>query len=105
MTFNKDNKTIRILAALLFMLPLLTDVNAQKTEKDSIEQDTSMLYIFIDCQRGDFNYTRQRINYVNYVRDPEQADIHVFVTDEQIGDGGRMFEFSFIGRNQFSGTS
>ncbi|MFO8144057.1 MAG: hypothetical protein R6T78_05245, partial [Dehalococcoidales bacterium] len=35
--------------------------------------------------------------------DPEQADIHVFVTDEETAGGGREFQFSFIGRRVFSG--
>ncbi|HKK80651.1 MAG TPA: hypothetical protein VJ909_00295 [Prolixibacteraceae bacterium] len=100
--------TYRIL--LLFIILFIDSgvfatLNHQSTENDSIKQNNQLLYVYLDCDRCDFNYIRQEITYVNYVRDPNQADIHVFVTDEHTGDGGRMFEFSFIGRDQFSGTS
>jgi len=60
--------------------------------------------VYLDCRRCDFDYIRKELNFVNYVRDPNQADIHVFVTDQKTGDGGRMYEFSFFGRRGFSGT-
>jgi hypothetical protein len=60
--------------------------------------------VYLDCRRCDFDYIRKELNFVHYVRDPNQADIHVFVTDHSTGDGGRMFEFSFFGRRGFSGT-
>ncbi len=101
----KGNNTIKIFIALLFVIATYTDVDAQPIEKDSIKQDTSLLYVYLDCHRCDFNFIRQEITYVNYVRDPVQADIHVFVTDEHTGDGGRMYEFYFIGKGRFSGTS
>jgi hypothetical protein len=45
------------------------------------------------------------MTFVNYVRDPELADIHVFVTEEETAGGGTEFQFSFIGKNVFEGTS
>jgi hypothetical protein len=39
------------------------------------------------------------------VRDPELADIHVFVTDEPTPGGGWEYQFSFIGPSAFSGTA
>ncbi len=61
--------------------------------------------IYLDCRRCDYDFIRTELNFVNYVRDPELADIHIFVTDEQTGGGGYEFQFSFIGRRQFKGTS
>ena len=60
--------------------------------------------VYLDCRRCDYNFIRTEIGFVNYVRDPEQADIHVFVTDEGTAGGGREFQFTFIGRRVFSGT-
>jgi hypothetical protein len=45
------------------------------------------------------------LTFVNYVRDPELADIHIFVTEEETAGGGTEFQFSFIGKNIFEGTS
>ncbi len=60
--------------------------------------------VYLDCRRCDFDYIHKELNFVHYVRDPKQADIQVFVTDHSTGEGGRMFEFSFFGRRDFSGT-
>jgi hypothetical protein len=78
-------------------------LNTEYAQVQNIEKELPSVYL--DCRRCDFDYVRQELDFVNYVRDPEQADIHVFVTDQSTGDGGRMYEFSFIGRNNFSGTS
>ena len=61
-------------------------------------------YVFLDCKSCDFDYIREELDFVNYVRDPKQADIHVFVTSALTGDGGRMYEFTFLGRRSFQGT-
>ncbi|HDR50320.1 MAG TPA: hypothetical protein ENN90_01680, partial [Mariniphaga anaerophila] len=61
-------------------------------------------FVYIDCRRCDFDYIRTELTFVNYVRDPELADIHVFVTDERTAGGGREYQFSFIGRRAFAGT-
>ncbi|MFO7846910.1 MAG: hypothetical protein R6V27_10135 [Balneolaceae bacterium] len=58
--------------------------------------------VFIDCDRCDYNHIRREIPFVDYVREPAQADIHLFITDQQTGDGGRRFDFSFIGRREFN---
>jgi hypothetical protein len=38
----------------------------------------ALLNVFIDCQ-CDMNYIRQKLPYVNYVRDQAQADVKVFI--------------------------
>lgn len=60
--------------------------------------------VYVDCNRCDYNHIRREITIVRYVREPEQADIHVFVTDERTGSGGREYEFSFLGRRSFKGV-
>lgn len=58
--------------------------------------------VFLDCAFCDFNYIRNEITFVNYVRDPEQADIHVFITQTPTVRGGVEYTFSFIGLRSFS---
>jgi hypothetical protein len=60
--------------------------------------------VYVDCNRCDHNHIRREVTIVRYVRQPEQADIHVFVTDERTGSGGREYEFSFLGRRSFDGV-
>lgn len=62
-------------------------------------------YVYIDCGFCDFNHIRTEIDFVNYVRDPEQADIHVFATRTRTAGGGVQYDFSFIGLRSFSDIS
>jgi hypothetical protein len=59
--------------------------------------------VFLDCRGCDRDFFREEITYVNYVRDRKDADIHVLVTDQSTGSGGRKYTFAFIGLNQFAG--
>lgn len=59
--------------------------------------------VFLDCWRCDRDYFRNEITYVNYVRDRADADIHVLVTDQNTGSGGREYTFAFIGLKEYAG--
>ena len=74
-----------------------------RSRTGNIRQMTDPPDVYLDCRRCDFNYIRTELTFVNYVRDPELADIHVFVTDEGTAGGGREFQFTFIGRDRFRG--
>jgi hypothetical protein len=57
----------------------------------------------LDCRRCDDSHIRREITFVNYVREPDLAQVHVLVTDQATGSGGRMFTLSFLGRREFAG--
>lgn len=99
-------KSFAFLMSLLFILFAgNTELKAQNNT-DSLQTQTQpgVPMVYIDCNRCDFDFIRTELTFVNYVRDPDLADIHVFVTDEQTVGGGREYQFSFIGRNAFTGT-
>ncbi|MFO8145984.1 MAG: hypothetical protein ACQEWG_06990 [Bacteroidota bacterium] len=70
----------------------------------SVEQG-ELVSVFLDCSRCDNSFIRQEINYVNFARDPQLAQIHLFITDNSTGSGGRLFTLSFIGKKEFEGTN
>jgi hypothetical protein len=79
---------------------------AEDTIKRTVSSpQSSVLQVYLDCRRCDFDFIRTELNFVNYVRDPELANLHVFVTDVTTGGGGREYQFTFIGRGPFEGTS
>ena len=86
----------------------LPELHAQVREQDSVSQviiaPDLAPFVYVDCRRCDYNFIRTEITFVNYVRDPELADIHVFVSDEPTPGGGWEYQFSFIGRRAFAGT-
>ncbi len=58
--------------------------------------------IFLDCQRCDRDYVRTEIDWVNYVRDRKEADVHILGTVQRTGSDGWEYTFEFIGQNKFS---
>ncbi len=61
------------------------------------------LRVFLDCRRCDFDHFRREAAFVNYVRDRRDAQVHVLVTSQQTGGGGRAYTFDFIGLDEFAG--
>ena len=68
------------------------------------ETGADALRVFLDCDRGcDFDYLRQEITFVNYVRDRRDAQVHVLVTREFTAAGGQAFTLAFVGLEDFAG--
>lgn len=63
------------------------------------------LRVFLDCQRCDFDFIREEVSVVDYVRDPAAADVHVLVTEEGTAGGGREYTFRFIGLAEQEGRA
>ncbi len=57
------------------------------------------LSVFLDCERFicDFDHFRREVDFINYARDRQDADLHVLVTTQGTGAGGREYTFAFIG--------
>ena len=65
------------------------------------EVPNSSLRVYLDCGRCDESRVRTEIPFVDYVRDPQMADVHVFVTSSYTVLSGRQLELSFIGLNDY----
>lgn len=66
--------------------------------------DRAPLRVFVDCERWqcDFDYLRTEITFVDYMRDRQDADVHVLVTTERTGGGGQAYTLDFIGQRRFA---
>lgn len=60
------------------------------------------LRVFLDCGRCDFDFIRREIAFVDYVRDPKEAEVHILVTTQPTASGGTEFLFQFIGLGRFA---
>ena len=60
--------------------------------------------VFLDCReaRCNYEYYRTEINWVNWVRDRQVADVHIIMTAQGTGAGGREYLFDFIGTDEES---
>lgn len=100
----------KLLITFLFGLTFLCFISTsfsfcQEEETDLEELKKKAPKVFIDCSMCDIDYTRTEITFVNYVRDRKEADIHVLVTSQRTGAGGREYTLAFIGQNIFEGVN
>jgi hypothetical protein len=95
------NRSVRTLLSLVTVL--LISPGSLFAQSESAEQMPSSIDVFLDCggRLCDFNYLRREIPYVNYVRERTEADVHLLVTSEQTGSGGRAYRLNFIGLRNF----
>ncbi len=64
------------------------------------------LDLFFDCQGfgcRDMDFFRREVPVVNWVRDREVSDLHVIITSQVTGGGGRLYTLAFIGRRALTG--
>ncbi|MCP3931868.1 MAG: hypothetical protein GY705_22565 [Bacteroidetes bacterium] len=88
----------------VFSISLLVFASLMSFAQDIEMKNTSnkkTINVFLDCNACDINYLRQNVNYINYVRDPEMADIHILVTQQYTGANTRKYVFDFIGKGGF----
>ena len=90
-----------LLAAVAAVFPSL-QARGEPTGFAALRTETVTVYL--DCKNAwcDFSYIRREITFVNYVRDPENADVHVLVTSTQTGSGGQRYTIALMGRGAFS---
>lgn len=90
-------------AFLAVLLSLASPGRAQ--EPDLPPPAPTALRVYLDCQRCDFDFIREEVPSVDYVRDPGVADLHVLVTQQQAGAGGQEYTFQFMGREALVGRA
>ncbi len=87
-----------------YLYPLLLLLHFLVPETLLAQDSTKTINIFLDCRRAcDESYVRDEINFVNYVRNQEDADVHLLITNQRTGNGGEEYTLNFIGKNEFMG--
>lgn len=100
MPFVRSYVASRALAALALLLSAALPALAQDSTTPA-PANGGALRVFLDCDRGcDFNFIRQEIDFVNWVRDRRDSQVHVLVTRQGTG-GGVEFRLEFIGVDEF----
>jgi hypothetical protein len=84
-------KVLRTITAVLLLLLLSYGM----AEAQSTGRLAPIPNVYLDCNACDINYIRTNITFVNYVRDQDDADIYLLITDQRTGGGGREFTLIF----------
>jgi len=88
----------------VFPDPFASRVAAQAGE--GLTTDPQPIRVFLDCRSlgCDSDHLRREISFVSWVRDSRDADVHVLVTSQATGGGGRELEFRFLGSGRREGV-
>lgn len=69
------------------------------------DESATMLRLFLDCSACDQDYVRTEIPFVEFVRDRTAGDVHILVTTESTGGGGRAYTLHYLGAHGFEGMN
>ena len=61
--------------------------------------------LYVEHSFISFDYLRESVPFLDFVRDGRQSDIHLMVTRRAAGNGGREYTLSFTGQNRFAGLT
>jgi hypothetical protein len=59
--------------------------------------------VFLDCFDCFAQFLRDEINWVDFVRQAQDADVHILSSSRETGGGGREVVLRFVGRARFDG--
>lgn len=96
----KHNLFISFLINLFFIV-LAQAVSAQPNEINRMQRN-DYINIFLDCNHCYQDYLKQEITFVNYLREPQTADIHIIISKVSNGSGGEQYYITLNGQNEFS---
>ena len=76
----------------IIILALAVSSLASATSQDQSAIDElkkTAVKVYLDCGYCDIEYIKTEITFVNYVRDRNEAQVHILVTSSQTASGGR----------------
>ncbi len=97
---------VNALAALLLLPSVLQPQEPPTPVQEA--QDAGLVRLFLDCKASgcyDLDFLRTEIQFVNWVRDRRDSDVHLLITAQTTGAGGRSFELLFMGQGRFEGMT
>jgi hypothetical protein len=69
-----------------------------QTENDPPPEEKQTLNVYLDCRGCNERYVRSEVNFINFVRDQSDAEVHLLITLQQTGSGGWEHTLNFIGQ-------
>jgi hypothetical protein len=93
-------KRLVVVTALMLTLGVMAP-GAAEARQDGLPT----LRVYVDCGLCDYDYLRQHVGFVDYVRDRNVADLHLLVLTQTTGGGGRAWTLMFVGYDRFRGQN
>lgn len=68
-----------------------------------VPPSSARLRVYLDCSDCFPQYLRDEITWIDFVRQPQDADVHLLSSRQDTGGGGREVVLRFVGRGRFAG--
>jgi len=99
MVKSKLARCVFLLSGLIF-----ASMSFGQIESGLIEElKKTALKVYIDCDFCDLEYIKTEVVFVNYVRDRKEAQVHVLISLQGTGSGGREYTLTYLGQLEFAG--
>lgn len=84
-----------------FIFPIFISTPALPQQTDN---QNERLKVFVDCSNTwcDQTFIKTEINIVDFMLDRLNADVHILITSNNTGGGGRQYQMIFYGQNRFN---
>lgn len=101
----KCHLSIRVLAAAAFVVGMVTAVRAQPAaDPDRAAPADTRLRVYLESCGCFESFVREEVDWVDFVRQPQDADVQVLGTTVQTGSGGAERTLRFVGAGRFAGV-
>lgn len=91
----------RMLILLMALAPHLGWGQAAEEATAVEAQPSDRVRVFLNCRSCDQTFIRTEIEYIDFVRDQDLADLQIFVNRISNASGGSTYELKFTGYNRF----
>ena len=98
---TKKKFVLWIFSSACLVLAPLSFGQSQQANIEELKKTAAKIYI--DCDWCDIEYIKTEITFVNYVRDRKEAQVHILITIQPTGSGGREYTLTFMGQLDYSG--
>ena len=92
-----------LLSLAVLLAALTIPASPAQAQEAALEARSTAPRVFFDCNSRDCDrtYYRTEISWVNWVRDQQDANVHVIMTSQNTGAGGREYILDFMGRGAY----
>ena len=97
--------TVRLVILLAVSVTVLAPAIALAQATPQTPAASNRLRVFLECGDCFPTYLRDEIEWVDFLRDPNGADVHVIGTSTRTGGGGVEVAIRFVGLGRFQGVN
>lgn len=86
----------------MLLLAFIAAPALAQRDTSSYQSAPTRLRVYLDCNVCDFDFLRTEITFVDYVRERQDAQVHILVTGQETGGGGTEYTLTFIGQREMA---